>query len=71
MIQVVKRNGEKQDFNFEKIKNAVNKAFMAVHGTNAPDEFLGYLEAISQTFADGITVENIQNQVEYALMGQG
>ena len=71
MIQVIKRNGEKQDFNFEKIKNAVNKAFMAVHRDNAPDEFLGYLEAISQTFADGITVEDIQNQVEYALMGQG
>ena len=71
MIQVIKRNGEKQDFDFEKIKNAVNKAFMAVHRSDAPDEFLSYIEAISQTFADGITVEDIQNHVEYALMGQG
>lgn len=71
MIQVIKRNGEKQDFNFEKIKNAVNKAFMAVHRSDAPDEFLNYLEAVSQTFKDGITVEGIQNHVEYALMGQG
>ena len=71
MIQVVKRNGEKQNFNFEKIKNAVNKAFMAVHGSDAPSEFLDYLEAISQTFGNEITVEDIQNQVEYALMGQG
>ncbi len=70
MIQVIKRNGEKQNFDFEKIKNAVNKAFMAVHRSNAPSEFLNYLEAISQTFSDGITVEEIQNQVEYALMEQ-
>lgn len=71
MIQVIKRNGEKQNFDFEKIKNAVNKAFMAVHRNNAPDEFLNYLEVVSQTFKDGITVEGIQNHVEYALMGQG
>ena len=71
MIEVIKRNGEKQNFNFEKIKNAVNKAFVAVHGSDAPSEFLDYLEAISQTFGNKITVEDIQNQVEYALMGQG
>ena len=71
MIQVVKRNGERQNFDFEKIKSAVNKAFVAVHGNDAPSEFVSYLEAISKTFGNEITVEDIQNQVEYALMGQG
>lgn len=70
-MQVIKRNGEKQDFDFSKIKNAVNKAFNAVHNSDAPDEFIDYLNAISQTFNKDITVEEIQNQVEYALMCQG
>ena len=70
-MQVIKRNGEKQPFDFSKIKNAVNKAFNAVHQSDAPDEFIDYINAVSQTFNKDITVEEIQNTVEYALMSQG
>lgn len=70
-MQVIKRDGTKQDFNFNKIKNAVNKAFNAVHQSDAPDEFINFLEAIASTFDSDMTVEDIQNSVEYALMGQG
>ena len=70
-MQVIKRDGTKQDFNFDKIKNAVNKAFNAVHQSDAPDEFINFLEAIASTFDSDMTVEDIQNSVEYALMGQG
>ena len=67
-MQVIKRNGEKQPFDFSKIKNAVNKAFNAVHQSDAPDEFIDYLNAISKTFNKDITVEEIQDSVENALM---
>ncbi len=70
-MQVIKRNGEKQEFDFSKIKNAVNKAFNAVHNADAPDEFIDYLNAVIQTFKTDVTVEEIQNFVEYSLMGQG
>lgn len=70
-MQVIKRNGEKQPFDFSKIKNAVNKAFNAVHQSDAPDEFINFLEAVASTFNSDMTVEDIQNSVEYALMGQG
>lgn len=67
-MQVIKRTGEKQEFDFNKIKNAVNKAFNVVHKTDAPSEFINYLEAISRTFKDNISIEEIQNAVEDALM---
>ena len=70
-MQVIKRNGEKQPFDFSKIKNAVNKAFNAVHQSDAPEEFINFLEAVASTFNSDMTVEDIQNSVEYALMGQG
>lgn len=70
-MQVIKRDGSQQPFDFNKIKNAVNKAFNAVHESDAPDDFIDYLKAISQTFNKNTTVEEIQNQVEYALMCQG
>ena len=70
-MQVIKRNGEKQEFDFSKIKNAVNKAFNAVHNADAPDEFIDYLSTVTETFKTDITVEEIQNFVEYSLMGQG
>lgn len=70
-MHVIKRNGEIQEFDFSKIKNAVNKAFNAVHQSDAPDDFVDYLERISETFNSDMTVEDIQNIVEYSLMIQG
>lgn len=67
-MEVIKRNGDKVPFDFNKIKNAVNKAFNAVYNTDASEEFIDYLRATSETFKDNITVEEIQDSVENALM---
>lgn len=68
MINVIKRSGEKAPFEFEKIKNAVNKAFNATYNSDTPTDFINYLEATSKTFEDSITVEEIQDFVENSLM---
>lgn len=67
MKYVIKRNGEKQEFDFNKIKSAVNKAFLAVENAEAPDSLIDYLQVISNTFVNK-TVEEIQDFVENALM---
>ena len=67
-MYVIKRDGSKQEFDFNKIKNAVNKAFIAVHNSDAPDELIDYLYAVSKTFEDGISIENVQDVVEDTLM---
>lgn len=66
-MQVIKRNGRKVDFDFSKIKNAVDKAFNAVYQTNAPDDFIDYLSALSLTFVDDMNVEEIQKIIIYSL----
>lgn len=70
-MQVIKRNGELQEFDFNKIKNAVNKAFIATGRTGAPSILFENLEHWFRLIADGCkttTVENIQNIVEKHLM---
>ena len=47
LMNVIKRDGSIENFDFQKIKNAVNKAFNAVHNSDAPDEFIDYLETTS------------------------
>lgn len=66
-MEVIKRNGNKVPFDFNKIKNAVNKAFDAVYNTDAPEEFIDYLRVTSETFSNNITVEEIQKFVIYSL----
>jgi len=68
MINVIKRDGTKVPFEFEKIKIAVNKAFNSIHNSDAPDDFISYLENIASTFNEDISVEEIQNFVENSLM---
>lgn len=67
-MQVIKRDGSKQEFDFNKIKNAVNSAFQSVYKRNAPEELLNDLKIVSKTFSDNINIEEIQNFVENALM---
>ena len=43
-MQVIKRNGEIQEFNFEKIKNALDKAFKSTGRTGAPSILFEHLE---------------------------
>ena len=68
MKYVIKRNGEKQEFDFNKIKNAVNKAFLAIENAEAPYSLIDYLRVVSDTFVENKTVEEIQDFVENTLM---
>ena len=67
-MKVIKRNGTTEEFNFDKIKNAVNKAFKAQYQSDAPDDLISYLENVASTFTDDKSVEEIQNFVEDSLM---
>lgn len=67
-MNVIKRNGTTEEFNFDKIKNAVNKAFKAQYQSDAPDDLIAYLENVASTFTDDKSVEEIQNFVEDSLM---
>ena len=67
-MQVIKRDGTLQPFDFKKIENAVNKAFNSKYKTNAPDEFIDYLRVICNSFTENKTVEEIQDLVENSLM---
>jgi hypothetical protein len=43
-MKVIKRNGEIQEFNFEKIKNAIEKAFIATGRPGVPSILFENLE---------------------------
>lgn len=66
-INVIKRDGTIVPFDFEKIKNAVNKAFNSVYNSDAPDDFIDYLKTITETFDEDKSVEDIQRFVIYSL----
>lgn len=66
---ILKRDGKQEVFAIEKIKNAIQKAFLAAGSFATQDimtSVLGHLRIES-----GLTVEEIQNQVEVALMREG
>lgn len=71
MKKVIKRNGKLEEFNKEKIVNAVCKAFLDVDGDLSRDNIskaksiAKYVEDIDE---DKIAVESIQNIVEEKLM---
>ena len=66
-MKVRKRNGTLVPFDFSKIANAVNKAFYSVYKSEAPDEFIDYLRATSETFESDMNIEDIQKFVIYSL----
>ncbi len=66
---IIKRDGKSELFAIEKIKNAIGKAFIA-SGTFATEETLTSVLSRLRIHS-GITVEEIQNQVEVALMAEG
>lgn len=43
-MEVIKRNGEVQEFDFQKIKNAIKKAFESTGRIDAPSIFYENLE---------------------------
>jgi anaerobic ribonucleoside-triphosphate reductase len=67
-IIIVKRDGKREAFSIEKIKNAIRKAFLAVGGFATEDDLTVILARVR--ISNGMTVEEIQNQVEVALMAE-
>ena len=66
---ITKRDGSHDRFSLDKIMNAIIKAFQSVGedvDLNAVSKILSHL-----SISEGITVEDIQNQVEEALMRDG
>lgn len=68
-FMIVKRDGSQERFSLDKIMNAIIKAF---HSVNEPIDLNGVSRIISHlNLVDGVTVEDIQNNVEEALMKEG
>ena len=65
---IIKRDGKKEVFSIEKIKSAIAKAFLSVGSFATQDVISNILCRVN--ISDGITVEDIQNQVETALMAE-
>ena len=65
---IIKRDGKQESFSIDKIKNAISKAFIA-SGMFATEETLSALLSRLRIHS-GISVEEIQNQVEVALMAE-
>lgn len=65
---IIKRDGSREAFSVEKIQNAISKAFLSVGSFATQDVITNILSRVSIT--NGMTVEDIQNQVEVALMAE-
>ncbi len=64
---IIKRDGSREPFSADKIRNAIAKAFLSV-GSFATRDTITNLSRVSITH--DTTVEDIQNQVEVALMAE-
>lgn len=67
-FMITKRDGSTESFSLDKIKNAVLKACASVNepiNAESLQQILAHL-----TFCNGMSVEDIQNQVEVALMSE-
>ena len=62
-MQVIKRDGSKQEYNFEKIKKALNAAFMSTLGYEVPEKVLIYVKFLVEHVGPEPTVENIQDKI--------
>jgi ribonucleoside-triphosphate reductase len=63
---IIKRDGKREPFSIEKIRNAIAKAFLSVGSFATQDVITNILSRVS--VGSETTVEDIQNQVEVALM---
>ena len=67
-LYIVKRNGKQALFSIDKIKSAIRKAFLSVGSFVTDDEMTDILSRLS--LKAGMSVEEIQNQVEISLMAE-
>ena len=66
---IVKRDGKHEVFTIDKIKAAISKSFLASGAFATEEVMTGILSHLN--IQSGISVEEIQNQVEVALMAAG
>ena len=66
---ITKRNGKLEAFSLDKIKNAILKAAAATGTSLSATQMEGLIRRL--LFTDNMSVEEIQNQVEMALMAEG
>ncbi len=67
-IIIVKRDGKRVSFSIDKIKNAIRKAFLSVGSFVSDEDLTNILHRV--TIREGMSVEDIQNQVERSLMAE-
>ena len=67
-LYIIKRNGKREPFSAEKIKNAIAKAFLSVNSFATQEVLINVMSRLK--IHDGISVEEIQNQVETSLMAE-
>lgn len=67
-IYIRKRDGKREVFSLDKIKNAIKKAFLSVGSFATEADLTDILSRV--TIKDGMSVEEVQNQVEIALMAE-
>ena len=67
-IFIVKRDGKREVFSLEKIKSAIRKAFLSVGSFATNEDIATVLSRVD--ISDGMSVEEIQNQVEVSLMAE-
>lgn len=67
-FNITKRDGSTERFSIEKIKNALSKAFRSQHVNIDADGMNNLVKRLN--ISEGMTVEEIQNQVEVALMAE-
>ena len=67
-VIIVKRDGKRELFSLDKIKNAIAKAFLSVGSFATQDIMTAILSHLN--ISNGMSVEEIQNQVVIALMSE-
>ena len=67
-LYITKRNGRQELFSIEKIKNAIRKAFLSTGSFVTEEEMTDILSRLN--LKSGMSVEEIQNQVEVSLMAE-
>ena len=65
---ITKRDGSTETFSLEKIKSAILKAFASINDSVDADGLQKIVDHLK--FCNGMSVEDIQNQVEVALMSE-
>ncbi|MDR0658880.1 MAG: anaerobic ribonucleoside-triphosphate reductase [Mediterranea sp.] len=67
-LYIIKRDGKREPFSMEKIRNAIARAFLSVGSFATGDVITNILSRVN--ISNQTTVEEIQNQVELALMAE-